>query len=203
MSLLNTTPFAASLQPASFRGIPFQAVGATIRSGQRAAVHEYPYRDTPLTEPLGKSARQYVVEGFLVGDDVAAQYQNLLTALEADGPGALVHPVFGQLQVVALPISETEQNLAGRYVSFRLIFVEAGSVLYPTTGQDSQADTINAAAMAQNNGSFSSDVSGGSLPAASQMSPPAANTNTPSQTYNDLGDDAVTTSTTGFSEAAA
>jgi prophage DNA circulation protein len=202
MPLLSTTPFAASLQPASFRGIPFQAVGATIRSGQRAAVHEYPYRDTPLTEPLGKSARQYVVEGFLVGDDVAAQYQNLLTALEADGPGTLVHPVFGQLQVVALPISETEQNLAGRYVSFRLIFVEAGSVLYPTTGQDSQADTINAAAMAQNNSSFSNDVSGGSLPPASTMSPPAANENTPSQTYNDLGDAAVTTNTTGFEAAA-
>ena len=43
-------PWAASLQPASWNGIPFAVRASQIRRGRRVAVHEYPFRDDVWVE---------------------------------------------------------------------------------------------------------------------------------------------------------
>lgn len=140
------TPFQSSLLPASFRGAPFGVLDNRIAVGRRGEVHEYPFRDTPYTEDLGRRARRVQFTAFLIGDDVAAKAQRLLAALQEKGPGQLVHPLFGARSMqVDQPCEMTERWDKGRYVEFQLSFVEPGEPLYPTDGADTQADVKRAA----------------------------------------------------------
>lgn len=42
------------LQDASFRGVPFKVEEESAGTGRRVETHEYPNRDKPYTEDLGK-----------------------------------------------------------------------------------------------------------------------------------------------------
>ncbi|HHG0355951.1 TPA: DNA circularization N-terminal domain-containing protein, partial [Escherichia coli] len=42
------------LQGASFRGVPFKVEEESAGTGRRVETHEYPNRDKPYTEDLGK-----------------------------------------------------------------------------------------------------------------------------------------------------
>lgn len=42
------------LQPASFRGVAFKVDGDDLQIGRRTVVHEYPGRDTPSVEDMGR-----------------------------------------------------------------------------------------------------------------------------------------------------
>ena len=150
MSFTIPTPFQASLLPASYNGIPFFVTDTGIKSGQRVAIHEFPFRSIPYAEDLGKATRMFNFTAFIVGDApfLQAQYGALLTAIETPGSGRLVHPVFGEQTVICVA-AEFEQNTAGRYVEIRFQFVEAGEIIFPTTGADTQADTIQIADQAQ------------------------------------------------------
>ena len=48
------------LRPASFRGVSFQVDVASLSAGRRVQVHEYPQRDQPWVEDLGRATRQGV-----------------------------------------------------------------------------------------------------------------------------------------------
>ncbi len=138
------TIFQSTLLPASWRGIPFFVLEADVRAGQRAYTHEFPFRDVVYSEPLGREARHYQMNGYLVGDDVNAQYLAMMGAIEADGPDTLVHPSLGAVQVVCIQ-AECTQTTAGRYVEIKFQFVEAGTLSYPTTGANTQATSTTAA----------------------------------------------------------
>jgi prophage DNA circulation protein len=198
---LAPTQFQSTLLPASYAGIPFQVTEDVVRTGQRVAEHTYPYRDTPYSEPMGRAARQYSFTAFLVGEGgvLQAQLYALLAAIETDGPGILVHPLLGAINVIPLQNCEVQQNTAGRYVELRLTFVEAGSILTPSSNVDTQANTLNAAAAGstQSQAQFNSDTSNAALPSGSTMTP----TTSPSAaagSYNEAGNAAVAADNTGF-----
>ena len=46
------------LQKASFRGVPFEVTSASLTAGRRTVVHEYPQRDKPYVEDLGRASRK-------------------------------------------------------------------------------------------------------------------------------------------------
>ncbi|QEL49867.1 DNA circularization N-terminal domain-containing protein [Enterobacter sp. LU1] len=83
------------LQPASFRGVPFKVSGDEGTFGRRATTHEYPLRDVPFTQDMGRKARRYSVSAYLVGNDYMSQRDRLLTALEQGGSATLIHPYYG------------------------------------------------------------------------------------------------------------
>lgn len=121
------------LQPASFRGIPFVVLTDDADNGRRTAVHEYPFRDDPYAEDLGRSARGIEITGFLIGDDVIAQRQAMIAACEQPGGGQLVHPSLGRIIVsLRAPMRSTMRWDKGRYVELRFVFVQTGTLLYPT-----------------------------------------------------------------------
>lgn len=62
----------------------------------------------------------------------------MLAVIRAPGAATLVHPSLGAQQVICLNC-DSIQNIAGRYVELRFTFVEAGQVLYPSTGSDTAA----------------------------------------------------------------
>jgi prophage DNA circulation protein len=141
-------PFLDALLPAAWRGVPFEVLAQSVVAGRRIALHEYPFRDTPYAEDMGRVARRIPITGFVIGDDVSAQVQALLAACEQNGPGQLDHPTLGSMQLVLVTIETTERWEERRAVEFRLQFVEAGQLMFPLTEADTQAATVDASATA-------------------------------------------------------
>ena len=131
-----------NLVPASFRGAGFVVSDheAPI-AGRRVAVHEYPGRDEPYIEDLGRRTKRWEIEAFVVGDEYAEARDALIEACDMPGPGELVHPYLGSLQVACTACSLVERTREGRMARFTLSFVEAGENRFPTTGADTAATT--------------------------------------------------------------
>jgi prophage DNA circulation protein len=131
--------FWAQLQPASFRGIGFGVVDGQARFGRRNALHEYPFRDVPWVEDLGRQSRRVHVTGFLVGDDVIAQRERLIAACERPGDGTLVHPTLGKLTVALMEFSTSEKWDQGRVFQITFSFIEQGERQFPGQQVDSSS----------------------------------------------------------------
>ena len=137
-----------TLQPASFRGEPFLVEAHDSAFGRRLVVHEYPNRDVPYAEDLGRKARRFSLTAFVVGEEYQAQRDRLLEAVEQSGPGTLVHPYLGSLEVVieACQVKETLQD--GRMAKFSLTCIEAGHQTFPSQAEDTKAVVKDRAALA-------------------------------------------------------
>lgn len=140
--------FWQQLKPASFRGVPFKCLAAGARFGRRNAVHEYVNRDTPWVEDLGRQARRFQVQGFVVGDDVIAQRDQLIAACERTGDGELVHPTYGRRVVALLDFAAEERSDHGRVFEFTFTFIEQGQRLYPSSSTNGQGAIASSAAAA-------------------------------------------------------
>jgi prophage DNA circulation protein len=119
------------LKPASYRGVSFVSLGGRSAFGRRVELHEYPKRDQPWPEDLGRRARPFMVSGYLVGDDVIAQRNTMIAAAELNGTGTLVHATYGQLNVTLLVMNVIERWDKGRYFELEFEFVEAGKQSFP------------------------------------------------------------------------
>ncbi len=134
------------LQPGSWRGVGFVLDAGETLVGRRLAIHEYPYRDTAWGEDLGKLPRRFNVQAFLVGDDVYAQRDALVSACEQAGSGTLVHPTMGSVECVLIePCTVTDRRERGRVVEVAMQFMLASDVRFPGTSISS-ADAIKSAA---------------------------------------------------------
>lgn len=139
--------FAEKLRPASFRGVPFSVIDSTFTVGRRIHVFEYPQRDKPFVEDLGKSAREVTVTAVFAGADYISGMQKLLDAMEQEGSGVLIHPMLGSMKVT--PKASTKVTYSTKdcgYSSATLTFVESGDYVYPTSGVDTAAKVASAAA---------------------------------------------------------
>lgn len=127
-----TLPDGRELVGGSFRGVPFRTVDAELRVGRRNVVNEYPQRDTAYTDDLGRRARRFVVEAYVIGPNYFAERDALVAALEAKGPGELIHPRYGA-RLVALEgdASVKESPERGGMARFTLTFVEHGENTFP------------------------------------------------------------------------
>lgn len=124
--------FSKTLRQCSYKGVPFQAAAVTKTIRRRQVLHEYPQRDIPYLEDLGKGATLYKVTAFLVGDNCVAQAKRLEKALLTVGAGTFVHPWDGALTVSVYQASNISySNSELRYCSLDITFVEAGELGYP------------------------------------------------------------------------
>lgn len=128
-----------TLRAASFRGVRFLVDGHEFESGRRGETHEYPQRDEPYAEDLGRRARRYELEAFLLGPNYTPARDDLIKALETAGPGTLVHPYLGTERVVVRAFRLTETTGDGGKASFRITFEEAGRNQYPGGAVSSDA----------------------------------------------------------------
>ncbi len=117
------------LLPASFRGIPFEVQRHDAKTGRRIVVEEYPERDTPGYQDQGRRLGKYTLDAFVLGDNYIANRNELLDALEADGPGELVHPWLGRLWVHATDeCAYTEDSAEGGMCRFSLVFLQRAEI---------------------------------------------------------------------------
>jgi prophage DNA circulation protein len=125
---------------AKFRGISFFVPTAESSGGRRGAVYEFPKKDTPYVEDMGRKVRRFNVEAIIVGDDYMVTRNQLINALEKEGPGKLVHPYLGTLDVFCMDYSFRETSREGRMVSFNMVFTEAGLLKFPNEIIDTTGD---------------------------------------------------------------
>ncbi|HFF7162766.1 TPA: DNA circularization protein [Yersinia enterocolitica] len=123
------------LLPASFRGVPFKTQDDEATFGRRTQTHEYPNRDKPYSEDLGRVTRRDTISAYLIGDDYQAQRAQLITAINQAGPGKLIHPQYGELNVcIDGEIRVSHSASDGRMCTISFNFVEAGELSFPTSG---------------------------------------------------------------------
>lgn len=140
-----------NLRPASFRGVAFEVESHSESGGRRVELHEYPLRDTPYAEDLGKKAGKWQIEAFLVNgkSGYAERRDKLREALNASGPGTLIHPYLGELSVSVDGYSLKETTREGGYCTFSISFVEAGQPVEPDVEKDMAANVLDKAEAAK------------------------------------------------------
>ncbi|MGH8426386.1 MAG: DNA circularization protein [Gammaproteobacteria bacterium] len=150
--------------PGSFRGAPFLIKVARTGVGRRTELHQYPLRDTPWAEDLGRHARSFTVECFVLGADYMSQRNALMDALEQGGAGTLVHPYLGTKSVVVNGSADiTEDTAEGGMARFSIPFAESGQKLEPAAATDTagavadQASAGNAALATQFSDDFATE----------------------------------------------
>lgn len=132
----------------SFRGAAFLIREARTGFGRRGQVHQFPERDTPYAEDLGRRARSFTVECFVIGADYMSARDALMRACEQPGPGTLVHPYLGVRSVVVVePAEMTESTAEGGLARFEIPFQESGGEVEPAASTDTAA-TVQAQASA-------------------------------------------------------
>lgn len=133
---------------ASFRGVPFEIPDRTQTGGRRIDVGEVPFGDKWVTRDMGRSARRFTLSGFVFGLTWREDATRLEEALDASGPGLLVHPTRGEINVYVERWSTDEREQDGLdYVAIRMDCVLAGDAQFPAAATD-HASTITAAAVA-------------------------------------------------------
>lgn len=157
------------LQEGSFRGVAFRCRSHNHETGRRLARHEFPGRDKPYNEDLGRKQRGWSLELYVLGGDYMHQRDLLLSALEADGPGELVHPWLGRLTVRVDAVHVREDDEEGGVARFTVACVDddgGARALYPETAPDTAAavDVSADTAIAQAQTDFSSGFSVTSRP---------------------------------------
>lgn len=152
---------------ASFKGCSFHVEQQARSSGRRIVEHEYPKRDLPYAEDMGRHAIRYTVTGYVIDYDFRAgfslDYQQtknrLIAALEQPDPGVLIDPYlpitshldYGGGKALLFycerySVSETRQR--GGYCVFEMTFVEAGVAAHTTVFQLTEQVVMDAAAAA-------------------------------------------------------
>lgn len=135
-----------TIQPASFKGMPFGVFQTDIQFGRRNALHEYPYKETVWVEDMGRATRKLTFSAFLLEDDrvygggsVIGQLESFITACESEDEGELVHPLLGRMNVSLMEASAVAKSDSGRMIELNLSFVESDKRNFPASIVDAGA----------------------------------------------------------------
>ncbi len=138
------TTWREQLQPASFRGVRFEVDSDSSPAGRRTQTHEFVQRDQPFVEDLGRQTREFKFSAFVIGADCYTKRDALLAVLDKPGPGELVHPQFGKLNVTAGDCAVSHERREGGMVRFDLVFIEAGEKGFPVGTPNTSRQLVKA-----------------------------------------------------------
>jgi len=132
------TAWRDELLPASFRGAEFHVESESIESGRRIVTHEFPKKELPYAEDMGRRAVTVEVRGYIIAYpfdiDPNSLYQRdyrvarnkLRMVLDLGGPGVLQLPTLPPITVVCPRYRLSEDKKAGGFCTFDMSFVEFG-----------------------------------------------------------------------------
>lgn len=130
--------------PASFRGISFLIPQASVPVGMKVQLHEFPQRDEPYAEQLGKQAQVHRLVCWIIGDDCFERRDKFMEALETPGAGELVHPWLGRMQVKAGEAELTHDFKQGGMAAFAVTFYPDLPLKFPTAKVNTQQQVVKA-----------------------------------------------------------
>lgn len=134
------TVWRDQLLPATYAGKQFHCEANSREGGQRIVTHEFPKKDLPYSETMGRRAMQFTIRGYCIvfpSDFAAAQtplYQrdyrvprdDLINALDAGQPAILQLPTQAPMWVVCTRYRMAEEEKLGGYCTFDMTFTEYG-----------------------------------------------------------------------------
>lgn len=142
--LVSKSPWRQKFRDAWFRGASFHVETDVRAGGRRVALHQYPKRNTPYAEDMGRSANTFQVQGYLIGPNYLDDKEILVACLEKDGPGLLRLPLPYQgsdVMVMVQQYTVTESRERGGMCTVDMTFVEYGDPAYrPTVSTPAQID---------------------------------------------------------------
>lgn len=116
----------STLRRASFRGVAFFVETDDVETGRRLIVHEFPKRDVPYVEDMGRKANRISVTAYLVGDAADSEAMSLRGACESAGAATLVLPM-ERLKAHCESCKRNFKKDQLGYVAFDLQFVREGT----------------------------------------------------------------------------
>jgi len=117
---------------ASWKGMPFQIDSSSDEFGRRGESYEYPLGEIIGYKDLGRKARKFSVEGYLIGGDQVAQSNAMALLAESPEPGMLVHPIYGAQLVACITLTaKADYKKEARVTRLSFEFVEAAASLAP------------------------------------------------------------------------
>jgi prophage DNA circulation protein len=121
-----------SLRPAKLGNASFFVESSDATIGRNTQVHEYPLRDVPFVEDLGRKARRVTFEAYVIGADYMTARDALIAEIEAPGSKTLVHPYLGELKVTVVDVTgPKESTREGGLARFSIAVVETGEQQFP------------------------------------------------------------------------
>src|SRR5262245_24889038 len=121
-----TTQWREELLPARFRNALFHVESGSKENGRRVVVHQFPKKDDPYAEDMGREAKAFSIRGYticfpydtgtpLYSRDYRLARDMLIKELETIGPGQLQLPTFPKspLYVVCPRYKVTEEERFG------------------------------------------------------------------------------------------
>ena len=130
--------------PASFRGISFLIPQASVPVGMKVQLHEFPQRDEPYAEQLGKQAQVHRIVCWIIGDDCFERRDKFMEAVQTPGAGELVHPWLGRMQVKAGEAELTHDFKQGGMAAFAVTFYPDIPLKFPTAKVNTQQQVVKA-----------------------------------------------------------
>jgi prophage DNA circulation protein len=154
-------PWRLRLIPAQFAGVTYHVEQQARQGGRRVVLHEYPKKDTPYAESMGRQAMRYQVTGYLIGPNYDQTKRQLINVLENSDGGQLVDPYLATPKLcICERYSVTEIRERGGYCAFEMSFVEVG-----TPGNTAQQDTAgDTTQKAETTSTAAADVLDGATP---------------------------------------
>jgi prophage DNA circulation protein len=133
------TAWRDQLLPARFRNASFHVETSSKENGRRIVTHQFPKKDIPYSEDMGREARAFTIRGYcicypydtgvpLYMRDYRIARDILIEELEKIGPGVLQLPTFHKspIYVVCTRYRITEEERFGGYCIFDMSFAEFG-----------------------------------------------------------------------------
>jgi prophage DNA circulation protein len=135
--LSTVSPWRVHLLPANFAGRFFHVEAGSMESGRRIVTHEFPKKNFPYSEDMGKRATEFTVRGYILQypsdtgvnlykKDYTIARNELQERLDTGGYGTLQLPMMKPMIVVCPRYRMTEEEKIGGYVVFDMTFVEFG-----------------------------------------------------------------------------
>jgi len=116
--------WAETLLDASFRGVALQVLGENLQAQRATAEHGTPFKDGDTVVDLGRGSRRFAIQAVTFGVNYEIELQNILLAVDTAGPGELIHPIYGSLNVVCQNWDVQHQADRPDYAEVSLQFLE-------------------------------------------------------------------------------
>jgi prophage DNA circulation protein len=130
-------PWRDALLPAAYKNAEFHVEAMSEDNGRRLVVHEFPKKNRPYAEDMGRRAYGYTVRGYCISfmsdtrwplyrRDYRTARDALRAALDEGGGGRLQLPSLPSTIVACDRYRLTEETRFGGYCTFDMVFVEQG-----------------------------------------------------------------------------
>jgi len=150
LDFLNT--WRDNLLPASFRGVAFYILRAETEIGRRSKTWYVPPRRMegkywrqniwPQTVDMGLDADRFTIEGYVIQNkdnnfDYFEERDKLISALKTPGFGKLVHPYYGEIEVLVEGKARIEESFEeGGIARFTMYFVQGRKSVFVELRED-------------------------------------------------------------------